>query len=126
MQAQKTIICHVKVENQVVTVGLLVDFQKKIDADVADDLPPTACQSRMTQFMDCHALSQCKKAHKAQVNRRDTNIVKDFVDCILLKKEMLGNANDCAVVNADETNFFFSPSFERTVTERGTCAVAVL
>ena len=76
--------------------------------------------------MDRNRMSWHKKTHKAQVNCNDTNVIKDFVEYIIWKKEMLGIADHKAVVNADETNVHFSPSFERTITDGGSRTVAIL
>ena len=96
----------------VVTIGILVAYWRGIDEENVDKISPSARRFRMQRFMERNGLSWRKKTHKAQQNRRDVTVIKDFVEYVLWKKQMLGITDDRAIVNADETNVYFSPSFE--------------
>ena len=115
-----------RAENQVVTVGLLVAFWRRIDPENVEKLSAAACRLCIQRFMEHHNMSWRKKTHKAQVNKGSDCVIKDFVEYIRWKKIMLGITDDRAIANADETNVYFSPSFERTIADRGSRTVAIL
>ena len=110
----------------VVTTGLLVAYWKAIDKEKANAVSTNAARLRMRRFLNRHNLAWRKKTHEAQVNRTNTGIRNNFLQCTLWKKQLLGITDDCAVVNVDEINVYFSPFFERTIAEKGSKTVAIL
>ena len=112
-------------ENHMATVGLLVAFQRWIDLKNVEKLSLAACCLCIQCFVECHTMSWHNKTHKAQQNKGNDNVIKDFVECIQWKKIVRGDTDDCAVKNADETNAHFSPFFECATADRGSRIVAV-
>ena len=84
------------------------------------DVSETAALQRIKWFMDWNGLANRKKTHVAQKKKTTKEEIKDFVSHMSWKKDMLGIANDDAIVNADETNAHFSHSFEGTIVNKGT------
>jgi hypothetical protein len=109
----------------VVTKRLLVAYWRRLDPVTTESLSEDAALQRMKRFMERHGLVNCKKTNTAQRNCGVRGVMDDFVQYIQWKKEVLGITDDGAVVNGDETNVYFSPSFEHTIAERGSRTVTI-
>ena len=108
-----------------VTKRLLVAYWCNADSFGAAHLSKDALSQCMLRFMVRHGLVMCKKTNAAQWNSNVATVKEDFIAHIQWKKDLLGIANDNAVVNGDETYVHFLPSFEQTIEKCGEKTITI-
>jgi len=107
-----------------VTPTMLIAHWRAIDP-TAKDTSMTAARHRIARFMKRNNLAHRKGTHKAQEKSDAKQVIDDFVHYIKYKISLLGITNPAAVVNADETNVYFSPRINSTICERGSRTVSI-
>ena len=79
----------------------------------------------IARFMRQHGCVIQKKTHTDQKKNTPQHEMDDFVKCIEFKRQLLGIADDSAIVNTDETIMHFSLEFQCAVAEKGSKMVYV-
>jgi len=126
-EVEASLLAFVKAKrshNLRVTPTMIIAHWRAIDP-TAKDYSMTAQRHRVGRFMKRNNLVHRKGTHQAQKQAGATAIINDFVEYIKYKMSLLGITNPAAVVNADETNVYFSPKINSTVCEKGSRTVSI-
>ena len=103
---------------------MLICKWSKIEPEGVASLTENAARMRMYRWMKRHKISFRVATHQAQGKAESQEVIKDFVDYIHYKVNMLVIPWS-HVFNFDETNIYFSPEIKRTLARRGSRTVSV-